>query len=354
MSEYSVSPLDDKKSFLGKWRELYARGVEESFFLSPPWVSAWVEGAESDMALRCIEGRCDGELVLLGAYSMTRGRPVGLGLREAWFHEFGAAEHDAIYIEYNDFLISPNAPADARQKAIGAIFNTERAVDAFVYRNVRNEMKEAIITVAAEHSFTVRIMHEQPVYVCALSGDAFPKNLSKSLRTKINRAARLYEERGELVARAARTDEEKQAAWSAMTRLHAAGWEARGGQSVFDNPHLIAFHERLNAMTPETLDLFEVKSGDEVIAVLYNFIHGKRVMNYQSGFLFEDDNRLTPGFVAHMLAAEYYARAGFEIYDLLAGDADYKARLGRAESTLTTLVVERPTWRNRLRNVIKR
>jgi CelD/BcsL family acetyltransferase involved in cellulose biosynthesis len=97
-----------------------------------------------------------------------------------------------------------------------------------------------------------------------------------------------------------------------------------------------------------------VKAGDQTIAVLYNLIHGARVMNYQSGFLYETDNRLAPGFVAHAIAAQHYSSARFNTYDLLAGDADYKQRLGKQETTLTSLVLERPTWRNRLRRLVRR
>ena len=87
--------------------------------------------------------------------------------------------------------------------------------------------------------------------------------------------------------------------------------------------------------------------------MLYNFVHGRRVMNYQSGFRYEDDNRMAPGFVTHALAAKFYKQCGFEAYDLLAGDESYKERLGDPETILTSFVVERPTWRNRLRARIK-
>jgi CelD/BcsL family acetyltransferase involved in cellulose biosynthesis len=190
--------------------------------------------------------------------------------------------------------------------------------------------------------------------VCDLGGDAFMTTLSKSLRVKISRSLRLYEERGPLTAHIAKTEAEKESAWERLKALHKEGWEARGDKSVFENRRLIDFHESLARYAPDALHLFEVKAGTETIAVLYNFVHGGRAMNYQSGFKYEEDNRLAPGFVAHALAAQHYQDAGIGVYDLLAGEADYKSRLGRVDETLTSLVVERPTWRNKLRAVLKR
>ena len=100
--------------------------------------------------------------------------------------------------------------------------------------------------------------------------------------------------------------------------------------------------------------MFEVSVGGRTIGVLYNFSHDGRVMNYQSGFRFEDDNRFAPGFVCHAMAAQHYLDAGYDAYDLLAGDADYKRRLAAPSTALTSLVVERPNWRRAARRFLKR
>jgi CelD/BcsL family acetyltransferase involved in cellulose biosynthesis len=276
-----------------------------------------------------------------------------LGLRETWFQQTGEASLDSIYAEYVDFLCEENVTHDIRRDAVCAILN-ESGADSFVFCNLYRKMSAAVFSAAAVCGLSGRVLSNKQAYVCELGGDAFMTKLSKSLRTKISRSLRLYEERGPLSARVARTGAEKAAAWEKLRALHKDGWEARGEKSVFENNRLIEFHDRLARIAPEALHLFEVKAGAETIAVLYNFVHGDRVMNYQSGFKFEEDNRLAPGFVAHALAAQNYQDSGFAVYDLLAGEADYKSRLGRAGETLTSLVVERPTWRNKLRAVLKR
>ncbi len=353
MIDIAVTPLDDPAALLGDWAALYPHTDAQDFFLSPPWIAAWLEGAPAGAQLLRVEAMADQAPVLLGVVAAAPQYPPLLGLREARLHEFGEAARDAVYIEYNDFLVARDAPKDARSAALAKLFEALPHLDGFVLRNLRGGAASAAHAAASEAGLSVRMLREQPVYSCALSRGDILETLSKSLQTKLRRAIRLYEERGPLTACVAISENAFDAAWEKLTILHKAGWAARGQASVFDNPHLAAFHARLRKNTPESLHLFEVRAGDETIAVLYNFVHGKRVMNYQAGFRFEDDNRLTPGFVAHLLAARHYREAGFDTYDLLAGEADYKQRLGAIETTLTSLVIERPSWRNRLRRLLR-
>jgi CelD/BcsL family acetyltransferase involved in cellulose biosynthesis len=75
--------------------------------------------------------------------------------------------------------------------------------------------------------------------------------------------------------------------------------------------------------------LLELSAGGQVLGYLYNFQYGERVYSYQSGFSYSDDNRHRPGLLAHALAIEQARRRGMRVYDFLAGDAPYKARLGQ-------------------------
>ncbi len=353
MTDVSIASLNDREQFLSDWRLLHPRVTAPSFFHSPAWMKAWLETISDRTRLHRIEVRNDGDIVLLGAYSIAPRRQAGLGLRETWFQQSGEAALDSIYAEYVDFLSADSVGFKPRRDAICAMIETSQA-DNLVFCNLHRKMSSAVFSASAVCGLSGRVLSEQPVYVCDLGGDPFMATLSKSLRSKISRSMKLYEERGPLTAHLARTDAEKEAAWESLKALHKLGWEARGGESVFENQRLMSFHQRLASYAPDAVHLFELKAGGETVAVLYNFVHGDRVMNYQSGFKFEEDNRLAPGFVAHALAAQHYQDAGFAVYDLLAGEADYKSRLGRVDETLTSLVVERPTWRNRARAMLKR
>lgn len=306
MIEVFYRPLSDHEAFLGDWRDVFARSGQASFFQSPHWVSAWLQNAPGEARLFQIGATVNGVTVALGVVSAAPRKPPVLGLQENWFFEFGDTARDAVYIEYNDLLIALDAPRETRERVFNGLFEAMGGNDNFVLRNLRPEAVNAARASAECHGLYSRTLHEQPVYVCDLAQGEMLAGLSKSLQTKIRRSKSLYESRGKLTAGVAQSEGEKSAAWDALVRLHGESWKARGMPSVFDNPHLVSFHNALARAAPDALDLFVVKVGDETIAVLYNFIHEKRVMNYQTGLKFEDDNRLAPGFVAHLLAAEHY------------------------------------------------
>ena len=356
MSEITISPLSDTDAFLSLWNGLLIRCSDTTFFQSPAWMTAWLAAPPDRTDLYTVKGKSGGELVLLGVISHRRRRqPPFFGLSETRLHEFGSKDHDSVYIEYNDFLIADGADEGLREMAVKAVISEIGGSDVFVFRNASPELAETIAVIAPDGD----ILQEQPVYVCdlasarAASAD-YIQTLGKSLRAKTRRALRKYEERGPVTFHIARTEGECARAWDALVEMHQIAWRARGKPGAFDNPSLLAFHERLRQEAADACHLFHVDCNGEPIGVLYNFVYGKHVMNYQSGFKYEDDNQLTPGFVCHILAAEYYLKTGHDTYDLLAGDADYKRRLGEQTTTLTSVAVDQPTWRNRLKRVLKK
>ena len=360
MSAAAVLPLDDPARFLEDWSALFHKAEKPSFFQSPAWMGAWLDGRPEGVRLYRVEAKNRGALCLLGAVGVRKARRrVLIGAREARLHEFAVPAFDAAYIEYNDFLIGRGADEAIRQTALSALLLSVEAADAIVFRNATPALARAVNAVAATHGLEARVLNEQRAYVCGLAAlrsaqKSFIETLTPSTQSKIRRSMRLYEERGALEGKLVQTPDAQARAWAALLDLHEQGWRKRGRPGVFGEPAFAAFHDRLRRLAPDACHLFETTAGGKTIGVLYNFSHEGRVMNYQSGFRFEDDNRLVPGFVSHALAAQHYLEAGYDAYDLLAGNADYKRRLAAPSTVMTSLVLERPTWRRALRRVFKR
>jgi CelD/BcsL family acetyltransferase involved in cellulose biosynthesis len=357
MTDIRVRRLADTAEFLARWTALYRRAENPSFYQSPAWMAAWLESAGS-AALYEIEASQEGRILMMGVVGAGPRRPAVFGLKEIRLQETGEAALDDIYVEYNDFLTAPEAGADLRRDVIDALAQEFSGADAIVFRNIRAPLAQAAREWAAPGPWTCVTLREQPVYVVNLgairnAGGDFLASLGGSFKTKLRRAMTGYEQRGALSCRVASTEDERSAAWERLAALHQASWQARGKPGSFTNPKLVAFHKNLQRHAGEAVHLFEVRCGAETIGVTYNFVHQNRVLNYQSGFKLEDDNKLTPGFVCHTLACQYYMDAGFEIYDLLAGEADYKKRLGAPSETLTSLSLERASPRNKVRHLMK-
>lgn len=325
----------NRVAVLGRWWR-HAATRAPSFFQSPPFIDAWLSAAGDNVRLLDT-----GEAMAF----------VGVKGAAAWFGETARAGFDRLYVEYQDFMLAEGAGEDARDRALDALIASAPEISEFVFRNARPALAEACARAAARNNLDVRILLTQPTFAIDLTREI---DMSASLRAKIRRSIRRYEERGAIGLTPALSPEERAAAFADMRALHEPYWRARGEPGAFADAALLAFHERFIIEKPEAADLLRLTAGKETIGVLYNFIAGGRAFNYQSGFRPEADNQFAPGFTAHFLAAEHYRLHGFSAYDLMAGEADYKRRLGREGETLTSLVMERRSAMQRVKSLVRR
>ena len=325
----------DRCAAIEAWSRLYA-GAEPGFFHAPTFIAAWLAGAGETVGLL----RTDDAMAF-----------VGVKGAQAWFGETGNETFDRLYIEYQDFLLAPRAGDGARDAALDALIGGAPRISTFVFRNARPSLASACERAARRHGLDLRVLRIQPTFQVDLRR---AEDISSSLRAKIRRSIRRYEERGALALTALNAPADRAAAFCELVSLHEPYWNARGEPGAFASAKLRAFHEKLIAEAPQASDLLRLTAGGETIGVLYNFIEGARAYNYQSGFREEADNQFAPGFTAHYLALDHYRERGFSAYDLMAGEADYKRRIAQEGETLTSLVIERRTVLQRAKSLARR
>lgn len=350
-----LAPVESSADFLSEWERIYALS-DAGVFLSPAWIGALIDAAPAETQFHVLTVLDD----LRGAYGIALvsapQRRLFPAPRAAHFNESGVPALDRIYIEYNDLLLSRIAPAGAREEAVRAILDADFGGDQIVFRNLRPALAHIVENAGTDLGLDVEILGVQPTFAIDLAsaGDAgVIEGFTSALRAKIRRSIRRYEERGEVRIERAETAADRAVAWTELIRLHTEVWSRRGDDGAFRNGAARAFHEKLIEDHTELIDLVRLKAGNETIGVLYNFIARGVASNYQSGFRYEADNQLAPGFVAHALAAEAYRANGFATYDLLAGDAGYKRRLGKEGERLTTIALTRKSFRMRARRMLK-
>lgn len=350
----SYEIIEDKPALIDEWRRIY--GVSSAkVFLSPAWIDALLTAAPPNVVFGCVRVFDD----LRGVYGMAIvAEPQRRGfslVNEVRLHESGIPSLDRIYVEFNDILLSKTAPDGAREAVVEEIARIAAKSDQLVFRNSAPELAAAVENVARENKFKIEVLSRQPTFEIDLGGigESCLQFASSSLRAKIRRSIKRYEQRGAVRLRRAESDAEKAIAWTELMRLHSETWSQRGKKGVFDNPEFSRFHEGLMECGDKSIDLLRLTAGQETIGVLYNLVAGDRAYNYQSGFRYEADNQLAPGFVSHALAADYYRETGFAVYDLMGGDAEYKRRLGKMGVMLSSLVMTRPGLRSSLRATFK-
>jgi CelD/BcsL family acetyltransferase involved in cellulose biosynthesis len=230
--------------------------------------------------------------------------------------------------------------------AVGELLRTE-SWDELVIGGVRRADFEALAACCigdplvdwreSPYVDLVRLRAEQSAYL---------EVLSRNTRQQIRRSLSLYEARGRVELRVAADIDQAQDWYQQLIQLHQKLWQARGKPGAFASPRQRAFHERIIAtgLPRGEVQLLKVDCGEETIGILYNLCHSGHISYYQSGFRYEDDNRLKPGLVCHALAVQRALVEGYREYDFLAAANDgarYKQSLSNASRQFGWVVYRR-------------
>lgn len=347
---YTLHAIDDPKRLATDWLDLEARS-DCSFFLTWDWIGTWlsVTPGLSPVVLAVRDGNMTVALaVLQSGHQRRRFRHT----RSLLLHRTGNPETDIITIEYNGLLMDRLYRDRIMRSIMPFLKNANFPQPKF---DRWDEIHIAMATAdmaqrARDAGFLCLEMAHKPSWFVDLnairrSGKSYLDTLSSNTRYQIRRALRLYQERGPLVARVADSTAEAMNFLQDFKTLHQATWTSRGQPGGFSNPYFEAFHRAILEQCVErgTVELVRVSAGDDLVGVVYNFIHKTSVYAYQTGFAYTPDARLKPGLVSHCLCIERHLKNGADVYDFMAGDNRYKSNLGIAGPDLMHHVLMRPT-----------
>jgi CelD/BcsL family acetyltransferase involved in cellulose biosynthesis len=356
---FSIVTVDSVDGLERMWRELEAR-ADGSFFLSWHWIGCWLR--ETGLRPSLIVGRLDEKIVTLALVATRHMRRHGwLGATTLLLHETGDPAIDIGFIEYNGFLVDRTLGEAAVARCLGFIIGT-KTVGAEEWDELYlGGIPETYIPIVEACGLPLRIVARKPtasIDLAALRAERRPylDAPSANTRQQIRRAMRLYAARGTLHLDAAHDVAQAMEFFDGLKALHHARWFGRGRRSAFSYPFLERFLRALIARCqPDgTVELLRISVGTEPIGYLYNFVYRGWVGTYLSGFAYEDDPRLKPGLVSYSLCAERHLARGALVQDFLAGDERYKTSLGKPDTTMYWLAVQRPRMRFRLEAALRR
>jgi CelD/BcsL family acetyltransferase involved in cellulose biosynthesis len=341
--EFEIKPLNDRLSLAGPWRDLEMRS-DASFFLSWTWIGTWLEtcGLQPLLLSASANGR-NVALALLVA-STTR-RHMIVRSRQLHLHETGDPAIDRITIEHNGFLIDRDAPAETAIRIFRYLrSSTVVEWDECVLGGVPVDFMEA----ASTARLAVEIDRRSPSFAIDLRAlrdteASMLDRVSRNTRSQIQRACRAAAEHGPLAIQAAENASQALEFFEHLKHLHGERWKHRGAAGAFSEPVQDEFHRKLISRgVPEgRVEILRTSTGDHALGYLYNFVCRRTVYNYQSGFVPQSDNRHRFGLVSHYLASERAKQAGFDVYDLLAGDARYKRSIAQPAQELVWCRVQK-------------
>ena len=323
-----ISSSYDPAALAADWTELETR-ADGNFFLSWRWIGTWLHATGARPLL--LTARNNDRIVALGLMTPCRRKRHFLPVSQLCLHETGKAEFDALTIEYNNFLIARTAPAGILAEILRAL--QSRDWDEIVLSGIETDLAAAA-QAAGLHLETDRT---SPVFGVDLATGALEEALSPNLRAQIRQSRAFAERSGPLTLEPARDETQALEFFEAMALLHTAYWQGRGKPGAFATDFALAFHRVLIASPGDLakVELLRLSAGSQALGYLYNFLYAGRLCNYQSGFSYGDDNRHRPGLIAHSMAIARARDNGLLVYDFLAGDAHYKARLGTQIGSMT-------------------
>jgi CelD/BcsL family acetyltransferase involved in cellulose biosynthesis len=340
------------------WSELEAR-ANPPFFLSWDWIGGWIDTAQICPAI--LIGRRDGVVMLLAAVMpATRRSPSGLPIHALYLNATGVPAWDIITIEYNGFLVAAGQEGQFDGAAIRFLTS---GITVAGHRRDELHMKTAgaaIRSAIVQSGIGFSEVQAKPSYRIDLdtvraAGKPYLDTLSANTRQQIRRSMRLYEQRGTLVATRAQTVEQAFTWLDELGVLHQIYWVARGEAGGFANPYFVRFQRHMlrTCLAKGTVELFRISAGEQAIGYVYNFVYRGHVYAYLTGTLYEDDAKLKPGLVNHVLAIEAHLAEGAAIYDFMAGDNRYKSSLGKPGPEMFYFVAQRQTLALRLESALR-
>ncbi|MCX6591195.1 MAG: GNAT family N-acetyltransferase [Acidobacteria bacterium] len=340
------------------WQSLAEADTAGSYFLTAPWIECWLEifGPSLQPAILTFDGPA-GEAAGAALLVARPSGPMGLGI--ATWHLGAAGENvdDEVVSEYSGLLCRPGM-----ERAVAEAFAAHLKGgpwDQLAARCLREADSTAALRQADLGNVVIEVKDEQDYFV-DLRGidsiDGYLQQLSRNTRDQIRRSTRLYQAQAPLSVSAAGTVEQALGYLDQLAALHQATWAGRGEPGAFASAKFTAFHRRLIERTFDThgVQLLRVTCGDQVVAVLYNFLYQGRALFYQSGLAYEADNRIKPGLVAHTLAADYCRQQGLVEYDFLAGDSQYKRSLSTGQRMQFSVLARRQNLKQAVRDWVRK
>jgi CelD/BcsL family acetyltransferase involved in cellulose biosynthesis len=348
-------PIDGSFNLEEAWKDLETR-ADGSFFLSWHWLGPWLKHLPPDAAPHALIVRRAGQIVGLAILCRRSIRRYGILRTPSWLlHETGDPLFDGLTIEYNGILADRSCADQVTAESLLWMARTLPGCDALVLAGLGAREEALVRGVASALGHRLQVRRADAARLVDLElvrqrGGKYRAGLGRSTRAGVNRAIRLYEARGGIEYRVAADVDEALEFFDGLERLHRAVWESRGKAGSFANPAFGPLHRDLirRGMDAGVVRLCRLTAGGQEFGYLYNFVWRGRVFNYQSGFAYEDDNRIKPGLVSHVLAIEDALARGEDCYDFMAGGAGHKAHLANAQTPMNWITMSPDRFSSRL------
>ncbi|MEM7100814.1 MAG: GNAT family N-acetyltransferase [Pseudomonadota bacterium] len=350
-------PLESWAKVRADWSRLHANCGRPTFFLSTLWVDAWISCFSKQVAAELLVWRTNDCILGVAILANARVKRNLVTFQEINLNTSGERPYSPM-LEHNLLLCTPEHEAGFAQVIADAL--EQRTWDELKFSGLQvdcfNLLSERMGDAVEASRRSSPFVDLQEI---ASQEKEFLQSLSSNSRQKIRRSTRLYEEQGKLDFDIADDQTQAHAYFDEMVELHQSSWVAKGKPGAFAGPSIREFHKYIisNGVANRDYQLIRFSVDGQTIGVIYNLVFAKHISYYQSGFVYQADNRIKPGLVCHSLAIQDALDKGFEEYDFLATageESQYKRSLSNTERDLVWITAQRSSFKRTSADLIQK
>ncbi|MCX6967189.1 MAG: GNAT family N-acetyltransferase [Verrucomicrobia bacterium] len=301
-----------------EWTALWQRCPHATPFQHPTWLNTWWRHFGDNKRLLMVTLRESGVLVGVAPLCILRdseGRKVmflGAGLSD-----------------FMDGLFAPGHEQAGAQAVLAYLAEAASLWDLCDLRPLPS--KSALLRGEAPEGFTSEVMPVDTLTALDLPPGvaAFRQRLSRHFADRVKEADRRAKKLGALRFETAGPKTLDQTL-DALLRFHDARWQ---NAATVGNPTGLFHRETASAMLARgALRLYSLHVCEQIVAVLYGFVHQERGYFYLMGFD-PEFRKISPGMLLMTHAIEELIRERVTQCDFLRGRETFKYRWGVSERT---------------------
>ncbi len=339
------------------WDELFRSSTRFGFFLSEPWVESWIAIFGPALRVRIAVFARGGQP--LGACLLVEPAQTGAArlYRRLFLNTSGEDAREAAYPEYNDLLCRPGAEravAAALAARLRAARWDELRLEGFQPGPGYDALRRELAGLRWEEDW--RESFYADLTAIRRSGGDYESVLGKTTRKHLRQSRRRFARQERLVVETPESLPAALACFEEMAALNRARRQARWPGSVFASRRFVEFHRRLitRCFPERSLLLLRVRGGSHLLGIVYLFAHQGHVSFYQSGIDYGLDPRSSPGTLTVAESVRYCLASGYDEFDFLAGDAEYKRRLATGSRPLVWAAAGNPGGKGALFRALRK
>lgn len=315
-----IKKLYDKKEFI-KSVQIIERACQVSFFNSSHWFEALL-ATSPNLALYLFT--CEDIIVGACCLNFKKNYKAGFCWQSLYLNRLGEPLQDQVWVECNNVISKPEYQTGVWQ-ALLTFFCDSRAEELMVGMSYRLPYLEN------QSDYTVNKLMSSASYERTLK-QAFCEQaillsaFSRNTRSQLKRALKEANQLGGLTIEHAKNKQQAIDFFYEAGEFHKLRWHDSG----YLNSYFVNFHCHLinSAFEKKQIDMVKIYCGQTVLAIYYYFLRNGRVYFYLGAVNYNVGGaKLKPGLLSHFFMMQKYACLGYDTYDWLAGDAQYKKSL---------------------------